>query len=739
MKLKLLKTNGTVTIKASATTEGGEASPLKRFSMLAYTGAKMRFFGLSYILDLTGINAGKSRPIFLNHDSSVILGHTDKIQVDDSGLVVEGVLSGAASITQPIIESAANGFPWQASIGAMPTKIEKVTEGQEAKVNGQTVKGPLIIVRAADLKEISFVPLGADDNTSAYVKASGASMRKLTTSHMLLLAAFEKGRIPDSLSLSEEGIKKLSAKKAKRFVQIITAGAGDEDDDEDNEDEDEDDVEIDEDEDVEASDGAYYVRCAAKDPSLNDLCERAVKAGWPRARFEKERNLIKLREGRNNNPIIVAKSPLTATPKVLEAALFKSLGDPFNNKTEVGIAGERHAAFVAKHQKQFDVEYTDQTQQTAHTMYREGLSLRELVYVCAGHAGYKGSPMPTQGNIKAMLETIAHAGTIQASDGFSTASLANVVSNVANKYALAGYMYTEQAWREISEIIPTSDYKLINNINLLMGKPFEKMPADGTLSSLTLRDQVFTNKAELTGQEAFINIVNIVNDDTSILSRVPIMMGRNGGLAINRDFWGHFNQLVSLLADDGNPFWNNSSGTHGTPPEGQKAAIANRINAASYGGSTAFSATLLGAAKALLDRQVDPDGNLISANNALIPALLHPPELYQQVTSLVDPSAYNVVYGGASSARDGALNAWRGRFRPVQTAQLVSNTEWYLLSSTILAAVMQVVFLGGVETPIIQVAGPDAYFNRLGLAMRGELSFGVNRQNFRGGVRVDGN
>src|SRR5690606_32537707 len=63
---------------------------------------------------------------------------------------------------------------WQMSIGASIEKVVFLEEGETASVNGRRVSGPAYIVRQSTLNEVSFVALGADDNTSAKVAANAA-------------------------------------------------------------------------------------------------------------------------------------------------------------------------------------------------------------------------------------------------------------------------------------------------------------------------------------------------------------------------------------------------------------------------------------------------------------------------------------------------------------------------------------------------------------------------------------
>ena len=95
--------------------------------------------------------------------------------IDDNQLLAEGLISRDTSWARDVANSGSQGFPWQASIGAEVINEEFVPSGSAANANGQTFDGPVYIVRASTLKEISFVDVGADSNTSARVAAKQAA------------------------------------------------------------------------------------------------------------------------------------------------------------------------------------------------------------------------------------------------------------------------------------------------------------------------------------------------------------------------------------------------------------------------------------------------------------------------------------------------------------------------------------------------------------------------------------
>ena len=144
-----------------------------RFRMVANTGGPMQLGGFPkpVIVELAGVVFKQSIPIRLNHQANQGIGHTERIKVENGQLVAEGIISRENIWSSEVVKSGKLGFPWQASIGGSVLDAEDVPAGQVVIANGQSVKGPCIVVRKMELKEISFVDNGADEHTKAEVTA----------------------------------------------------------------------------------------------------------------------------------------------------------------------------------------------------------------------------------------------------------------------------------------------------------------------------------------------------------------------------------------------------------------------------------------------------------------------------------------------------------------------------------------------------------------------------------------
>jgi hypothetical protein len=204
----------------AATAEGQSAKP-RRFQMTAYTGGPMQLAGWRYpvVVDLAGLQASAKPKVFLEHDRAARVGHIDQVQQSENTLGVTGVVSASGKAAQEVLADAANGFPWQASIGARATEVEWVPEGHSAKVNGKVFQGPVNIARKAVLGEVSFVALGADDNTSAAIAATVSQANKeqimsQTTDSPVTVSAAEPVVQPP------EAIRAQAAAEMKRIAAI---------------------------------------------------------------------------------------------------------------------------------------------------------------------------------------------------------------------------------------------------------------------------------------------------------------------------------------------------------------------------------------------------------------------------------------------------------------------------------------------------------------------------------------
>ncbi|HLW67859.1 MAG TPA: hypothetical protein VKS79_21250 [Gemmataceae bacterium] len=781
-----ITSTGGVSIQAA---EGDKKLPT--FSGTSYTGEAMRPDGWwnKIIIDLDGVRApSQTQPVLRQHDHEQIVGHTTSVKVDKSGVQVEGVLSGEKQHTDKVTIPAANGFRWQMSVGANPIRTEFLEAGEETQVNGRTITGPMTISRETELGEHSFVPLGADGKTSADVHASqGKPMNPFHAALKQLMAELKAAG--SKCSYTDAEIDEMTADEARAALKKSMAkkASAKEDDDGDEDDEEE--------EEEKKSKSAAALRIEAA-KVLDDLRKQTAAEHKRQSDITaavKRHNVVECEVEHNGAKVKVnlaahaiehnwtpEKAELTAlracrpaggvglpgglgystskpevSEAVLEAAIlhaarhqFKLEDDSFYADTAPDGRRIRRVSERLQRETQGELKtrYTDQVQQAAHTLFKDRITLHQMFDLAFRAMGSQNHlDLKSELGVRSMLAEWDHLERpgIRA-EGASNMSISNVLANVLNKFALQGYLFVEQAWREIAGIRPVNDFRPTKSINLLGDVMYKQIGSSGELSNASLGDQAFANQANPYGRILTIPWTHIVNDDLSILTGSPMKIGQGAGLALNDYFWSLWAAMASATTvngvaapngDDGNAFWRTTSSTTAAAKRAGTAYLANKDSGA------ALSATTLKSGKALFDNQIDPNGNPLGFDGTQ-PILLFGPTNWSTAMTLLE-AEYIVAAGLASTSSFTSTpnkNIWRNFAKPVMSRYIEnasygnSTTAFWILFDPVALPVIEVAFLNGVDTPAVLQASPDYQFDKLGISIRGVMPFGVTQQNFRGGV-----
>lgn len=163
--------------------EGAQDGEKPGFLITAYTGSPIdQFWGKLYI-DVAGIETKEKIPILREHYRDRVVGYSTKQWKEDNNLFVAGEFSSATRDGKEVLALAEEGYPWQASVSVRPQKVKVLESNKEtAEVNGQEVTGPGEVWMKSKVGEVSFVSLGADDNTAAIVMSDDKVSVELETS-----------------------------------------------------------------------------------------------------------------------------------------------------------------------------------------------------------------------------------------------------------------------------------------------------------------------------------------------------------------------------------------------------------------------------------------------------------------------------------------------------------------------------------------------------------------------------
>lgn len=685
--------------------DGEGESALKKFKMTAYTGGLLDLAGFYYpvVVDLSGMRVRKKAiPILRDHRGSQIVGHTSEVTLNAGSIGLQGVMSGAGADAVEVRESAENGFPWEASIGAQSKRLIRVDEGETVEVNGRRFKGPIYVARQSQLKEVSFVAIGADrGGASATLVAQSEGLDSMKFSEWLEANGWDENE------LSEK--QRASLKAA--FEAEIAASADDDEGDDDPPEEPKpikaagDDSDADDVTDYRKKQAAESKRISRirkitaqyngvpdfkVDGQTVDFEAHAIEENWD----PRDAELEAMRLSRADAAHTPANSNGGST-EVIEAALCLAAGIP--------------EEIAAKGLKEESVDRATSREYQGYTLH----ALMDSVIAAAGQH-FRGS-RKTDAFIKTTLN--AERQVLQAG-GFTSLSLSGVLANVANKQLLNSYNQQETTWRQWCGVRNNSDFKVHTRYRLDSTGAFKKVGADGELKHMGLSDASFTSQLDTFGAIIALTRQMQINDDLDAFMQLPTIIGRMSAIRVEEA------AFVTLLANAGSFF------------------SAGNGNLESGAGSALSIAGLTAAEQAFAD-QVDSNGKPIMVSPT---RLLAPTTKYTLAKQLFDDTKVNQDPASNAAAPDG--NPHAGKFTPIRSPYLnntaikdqdgnaitgQSDDHWYLAADPSVLAAIVIAFLNGRQVPTIESA--DTEFTTLGMQWRGYFDFTTGQEDPAGMVR----
>jgi hypothetical protein len=153
-----------------AKVEAKEEGAKRKLSMVAYSGKMIKghWYWGDLAIDTSGVKfAKKEIPILEDHSTDRKIGF-GAFQVNDQHQIVARDMTYLDTpFAQDFVKNSDAGFPYEASIFARPSKIQRLMEQEETEVNGYKMKGPGTVWRESVVKECSVCTFGADSNTKS--------------------------------------------------------------------------------------------------------------------------------------------------------------------------------------------------------------------------------------------------------------------------------------------------------------------------------------------------------------------------------------------------------------------------------------------------------------------------------------------------------------------------------------------------------------------------------------------
>lgn len=257
----------------------------------------------------------------------------------------------------------------------------------------------------------------------------------------------------------------------------------------------------------------------------------------------------------------------------------------------------------------------------------------------------------------------------------STSDFPIILANVAEKSMLKGYEEAEETFQLWTASGTLSDFKPANRIDLNLFPSLQKVPEGAEYRYATIGERGEVVQLATYGNLFSITRQAIINDDLSVFTRVPSRMGRAAIRTVGDLVYA---QLT------GNP----------TMSDGVALFHANHKNLAAAGGAP--SVTTLDAARVAMATQKDRDAKAAALN--IRPAYGLLPVALEGTFKVLMASEFD------PSKTQRTPNSVAGLVTPISDARLdaASATAWYLAGNQNTTDTIEVSYLDGVTTPVLE-------------------------------------
>lgn len=672
-----MATPNAIEIRAAAVIEAGEENTPQRFRVdPAYSGGLLRVANYSQpvVIALDGLSYAQAIRANLDHQQDRRVGHIDEQQNTGRSLSLAGVVSAESDASREFVASAQKGFPWGASIEALPTEpMQQVEPGKTVRVNGQSLIGPFLLATKSVLNGIALLSRPADATTRAVLAGRMEATMAKALPHMTYEQIRDAGNeyfasIEPIHASTGDPVIDQENQRLRRIDMICGTDPNQ----------------------IEAVYGALSGRVAELKASAiaNELSIDELRGAM----------LETLRASRPKGvpPIRASSNPETDN-RVIEAAMCQALALP-------------------GHEKHFD----DRTLQAAHDAFRGRIGLQQMLIMaaCANGADFRpGDRLTNNANIKKALRYALDEDFAPVHGAASTLSLPTTLGNVANRELLQGYLEEDQSWREIAETKPVSNFLQHTSVRMLDNFEYEELPPSGKIAHGRLGEESYTRQAKTYAKMFELTRVDIINDDMGAFDDLRKRLGRGAAQKFNKYFWAKFLDNSTFFTAGRGNYITGATTNLGLDTVGLELAVTafRKLRSPAKDGSKRVGIT--GRPEILL---VPPELEFIA----------------KKIFASVNVAAAASTSLPDANIHAGQYRPVVCDFLSDATFTGNSATAWYLLRNPALGAALVVSLLNGNASPTVESA--DADFDTLGVAFRGYHDWGVDQAEYLCGVKSKG-
>ena len=297
-------------------------------------------------------------------------------------------------------------------------------------------------------------------------------------------------------------------------------------------------------------------------------------------------------------------------------------------------------------------------------------------------------------------------GVFMASGMHSTSDFVEILANVANKSMLKGYGEAEETFHLWTAKGVLVDFKPAKRVDLNLFPSLAEVPEGAEYTSGSIGNRGETIQLATYGKTFAITRQAIINDDLNAFSRIPNRMGRAAKRTIG-------NMVYAVLT------------ANAAMADSVALFHADHNNLA--GAAAAMTVASVDLARAAMAKQKDPDSIATGGLNIRPKYLIVPVGLGGLARTLMtaekDP--------GGSSPNASKPNHIRGMATVIDDARLDthSSTAWYLAADPNMHDTVEVAYLNGNETPMID---QQDGWKVDGVEFKVRIDAGVKPLDFRG-------
>lgn len=647
---------GPADIKASEGDGQGADDKPRRFGMLAYTGKVIDLRWWRLVIDLKGISCKAEFPALREHERGRIVGTCDEWKTDANGLHVMGRFSKVTADAAEVLGLADEDFPWQTSVGIWAVETDFLEAGKSRKVNGMVVDGPCEIWTKSDVRECSFVSLGADDDTAAIVMSDEAgnhtedpmnkNLRAMLVrmgmptdatdeaAQAFLHAMGERGRTL-AASFENEPETTPNGDGSAPGAQLSAPGGGP----------------APTPAPVAPAAPAVQADLAAERQRTTDIHHLCRKLGLPATLGDQHvqagTSLAAFRE-------LALNQALAANPRVGGFEHGADESDKFRNLAAEGML-LRAGGKVEK-------------QQAGSREFRN-MRIIDLATKCLTRAG-----VSVQGLSATQIGDLILKPSLRMSA--SVSDFPAIFMDVANKRLQKAYEEAGSTWEQWCSIVDAADFKDINGVALSEAPDLELVGEHGEYKTGALKDKQERYAVRKYGKILGLTLEMIVNDDLRAFAKLPTMFGAAAARKQSDIVYALLTSNPTMA--DGVALFHTSRGNIET-------AVANK---------TAPNVTNLSAARQALRLRKGQNGSRLNIRGkfVLVPVAL------STSTEILLASATLTISGVSDQAKNPV-----GDLIPISDPRLddVSSKEWYLLPDPAQVDTVEVAFLDGERMPVV--------------------------------------